>query len=157
MPSNSSAVVHSVGMENMRPPAAADVPSATPTAIVSLAVVDVPDDVDNGQDKDDSFWSKKCIKCPLFGHTRSSSHMCLKNPNNAHRCVYFLTQLTTDIILIQNQLCFRGESILQEFMWRLEENACNRYNEKEGKKDIFQRSPVGVTIIRVTLTLIFAN
>ena len=84
MPSNSSVIVHSVGMENVRPPAAADVPSATATAIVPIVphtVIDVPDDVDNGQDKDDSFWTKKCIKCPLFGHTRSSSHMCLKNPH----------------------------------------------------------------------------
>jgi len=35
--------------------------------------------------------------------------------------------------------------------------ACSRYNEKGGKKYVFQRSPVGVNIIRVTLTLIFAN
>ncbi|KAK3845599.1 MAG: hypothetical protein J3R72DRAFT_502202 [Linnemannia gamsii] len=89
MPSTSSVVDNSVGMENMRPPAAVDVPNATanvPLAVVDvpLAVVDVPDDVDNGQDKHASFWLKKCTRCPLFGHSRSISHMCLENPINAH-------------------------------------------------------------------------
>ncbi|KAK3815522.1 MAG: hypothetical protein J3R72DRAFT_427583 [Linnemannia gamsii] len=69
-------------MEDVRPSAVANVSSAT--ANVSLAVVDVPDDIDNGQDKDASFWLKKCATCALFGHSRSNSSMCPGNPNNAH-------------------------------------------------------------------------
>ncbi|KAK3841188.1 MAG: hypothetical protein J3R72DRAFT_491642 [Linnemannia gamsii] len=82
-PSTSSDVAHSIGMEDVRPSAVANVSSAT--ANVSLAVVDVPDDIDNGQDKDASFWLKKCATCALFGHSRSNSSMCPGNPNNAHR------------------------------------------------------------------------
>ena len=81
----SSIVVHSVDMNDMRPPTEANVPSAT--ANVPFAVIDIPNDVENVQDKNASFWLKKCTKCPLFGHLRSTSHMCLENSNNAHRCV----------------------------------------------------------------------
>ena len=52
----------------------------------------------NGEenDKDDDMsvppkknliWSTKCKSCPLFGHTRSSSHNCLNNPINESRQV----------------------------------------------------------------------